>query len=33
MTTICFVVAEILLLEGISVESGHLKNWSNHRTT
>lgn len=28
---ICFAVGEILLLIGISVESGHLKNWSTSR--
>ncbi|TKY54204.1 hypothetical protein E2542_SST18610 [Spatholobus suberectus] len=27
-TWICFAVGEILLLVGVSVESGHLKNWS-----
>ncbi|RDX61764.1 hypothetical protein CR513_59975, partial [Mucuna pruriens] len=27
-TWICFGVGEILLLSGVSVESGHLKNWS-----
>ncbi|KAG4932119.1 hypothetical protein JHK87_046121 [Glycine soja] len=27
-TWICFAVGEILLLAGVSVESGHLKNWS-----
>ncbi|KAL1803703.1 hypothetical protein ACET3Z_032350 [Daucus carota] len=30
-TWICFAVGEILLLVGISVESGHLKNWSSSR--
>jgi len=29
---ICFGVAEILLLAALSVESGHLKNWSKPRT-
>lgn len=29
---ICFAVAEILLLAGLSVESGHLKNWSKPRS-
>ena len=29
---ICFAVGEILLLAGLSVESGHLKNWSKPRT-
>lgn len=29
---ICFAVGEILLLIGISVESGHRKNWSASRT-
>ncbi|PPS00669.1 hypothetical protein GOBAR_AA19994 [Gossypium barbadense] len=28
---LCFAVAEILLLIGLSVESGHLKNWSKPR--
>lgn len=28
---ICFAVGEILLLIGLSVESGHLKNWSRPR--
>lgn len=28
---ICFAVGEVLLLIGISVESGHLKNWSTSR--
>ncbi|MCI00316.1 hypothetical protein A2U01_0021334, partial [Trifolium medium] len=31
-TWICFAVAEVLLLAGLSVESGHLKNWSKPRT-
>ncbi|XP_045790730.1 protein MODIFYING WALL LIGNIN-1-like [Trifolium pratense] len=31
-TWICFAVAEILLLVGLIVESGHLKNWSKPRT-
>ncbi|XP_027338541.1 uncharacterized protein LOC113852460 [Abrus precatorius] len=31
-TWICFAVAEILLLAALSVESGHLKNWSKPRT-
>lgn len=31
-TWICFAVAEILLLAGLSVESGHLKNWTKPRT-
>lgn len=31
-TWICFAVGEILLLAGLSVESGHLKNWSKPRT-
>ncbi|GLT99043.1 hypothetical protein SLE2022_165110 [Rubroshorea leprosula] len=30
-TWLCFAVAEILLLIGLSVESGHLKNWSRPR--
>ncbi|KAG4126751.1 hypothetical protein ERO13_D10G175100v2 [Gossypium hirsutum] len=30
-TWLCFAVAEILLLIGLSVESGHLKNWSKPR--
>ncbi|KAH7573499.1 hypothetical protein ACOSP7_007223 [Xanthoceras sorbifolium] len=30
-TWICFAVGEILLLIGLSVESGHLRNWSNPR--
>ncbi|KAL2338979.1 hypothetical protein Fmac_013425 [Flemingia macrophylla] len=30
-TWICFGVGEILLLAGVSVESGHLKNWSKPR--
>lgn len=30
-TWICFAVAEILLLIGLSVESGHLRNWSRPR--
>lgn len=30
-TWICFAVGEILLLIGVSVESGHLKNWSRPR--
>ncbi|KAJ0092330.1 hypothetical protein Patl1_24945 [Pistacia atlantica] len=30
-TWICFAVAEILLLIGLSIESGHLKNWSRPR--
>ncbi|KAJ4722071.1 DUF1218 domain-containing protein [Melia azedarach] len=30
-TWICFAVGEILLLIGLSVESGHLKNWSRPR--
>ncbi|KAM7485017.1 hypothetical protein LguiA_001026 [Lonicera macranthoides] len=30
-TWICFAVGEILLLIGLSVESGHLKNWSKPR--
>ncbi|RDX58599.1 hypothetical protein CR513_62068 [Mucuna pruriens] len=29
---ICFAVAEILLLAALSVESGHLKNWSKPRS-
>ncbi|XP_044500575.1 uncharacterized protein LOC123221739 [Mangifera indica] len=32
-TWICFAVAEILLLIGLSIESGHLKNWSRPRPT
>lgn len=28
---ICFSVGEILLLVGLSVESGHLKNWNRQR--
>ncbi|XP_027333739.1 uncharacterized protein LOC113848431 [Abrus precatorius] len=32
-TWICFAVGEILLLVGVSVESGHLKNWSKARPT
>lgn len=28
---LCFAVGEILLLIGLSVESGHLKNWSRPR--
>lgn len=28
---VCFAVGEILLLIGLSVESGHLKNWSRPR--
>ncbi|XP_054807984.1 uncharacterized protein LOC129310142 [Prosopis cineraria] len=32
-TWICFAVGEILLLAGVSVESGHLRNWNNPRTT
>ncbi|KAF3456302.1 hypothetical protein FNV43_RR00952 [Rhamnella rubrinervis] len=32
-TWICFSVGEILLLIGLSVESGHMKNWSRPRTT
>ncbi|EOY06650.1 hypothetical protein QUC31_016163 [Theobroma cacao] len=31
MTWLCFSVGEILLLIGLSVESGHLKNWSKPR--
>ncbi|KAG2398395.1 uncharacterized protein HKW66_Vig0091240 [Vigna angularis] len=31
-TWICFGVGEILLLAALSVESGHLKNWSKART-
>ncbi|KAK7246332.1 hypothetical protein RIF29_41197 [Crotalaria pallida] len=31
-TWICFAVGEILLLAGLSVESGHLKNWSKPKT-
>ncbi|MBA0780382.1 hypothetical protein Gotri_004489, partial [Gossypium trilobum] len=31
MYMFCFAVAEILLLIGLSVESGHLKNWSKPR--
>ncbi|XVE65552.1 hypothetical protein DITRI_Ditri08aG0008800 [Diplodiscus trichospermus] len=31
-TWLCFAVAEILLLIGLSVESGHLKNWSKPKT-
>ncbi|CAK7326399.1 unnamed protein product [Dovyalis caffra] len=31
-TWICFAVGEILLLIGLSVESGHLKNWSRPRS-
>ncbi|XP_061344821.1 uncharacterized protein LOC133290708 [Gastrolobium bilobum] len=31
-TWICFAVAEVLLLAALSVESGHLKNWSKPRT-
>ncbi|KDP27877.1 hypothetical protein JCGZ_18957 [Jatropha curcas] len=30
-TWLCFAVGEILLLIGLSVESGHLKNWSKPR--
>ncbi|XP_031379054.1 uncharacterized protein LOC116194380 [Punica granatum] len=30
-TWVCFAVAEILLLIGLSVESGHLRNWSRPR--
>ncbi|XP_062150343.1 uncharacterized protein LOC133858909 [Alnus glutinosa] len=30
-TWICFSVGEILLLVGLSVESGHLKNWNRQR--
>ncbi|KAK3027744.1 hypothetical protein RJ639_042484, partial [Escallonia herrerae] len=30
-TWVCFAVGEILLLIGLSVESGHLKNWSTPR--
>ncbi|KAG5042916.1 hypothetical protein JHK87_006831 [Glycine soja] len=30
---ICFGVAEILLLAALSVESGHLKNWTKQRTS
>ncbi|XVE82228.1 hypothetical protein DITRI_Ditri15bG0131000 [Diplodiscus trichospermus] len=30
-TWLCFAVGEILLLIGLSVESGHLKNWSQPR--
>ncbi|KAG6668028.1 uncharacterized protein LOC122318360 [Carya illinoinensis] len=30
-TWICFSIAEILLLIGLSVESGHLKNWNTPR--
>ncbi|PSR92528.1 Leucine-rich repeat-containing G-protein coupled receptor 4 like [Actinidia chinensis var. chinensis] len=32
-TWICFSVGEILLLVGLSVESGHLKDWSTPRPT
>ncbi|KAJ9546480.1 hypothetical protein OSB04_019023 [Centaurea solstitialis] len=32
-TWICFSVAEVLLLIGLSVESGHLKGWSIPRST
>ncbi|XP_020225371.1 uncharacterized protein LOC109807261 [Cajanus cajan] len=32
-TWICFGVGEILLLAGVSVESGHLKNWSKPRSS
>ncbi|GMY27868.1 DUF1218 domain-containing protein [Fagus crenata] len=32
-TWICFAVGEILLLIGLSVESGHLKNWNRPRPT
>ncbi|XP_057744643.1 uncharacterized protein LOC130962448 [Arachis stenosperma] len=32
-TWICFAIGEILLLAGVSVESGHLKNWSKPRHT
>ncbi|PON61993.1 hypothetical protein PanWU01x14_141950, partial [Parasponia andersonii] len=32
-TWICFAVGEILLLIGLSVESGHLKNWSKPRAS
>ncbi|KAI9123230.1 hypothetical protein K1719_006119 [Acacia pycnantha] len=32
-TWICFAVGEILLLAGVSVESGHLRNWDNPKTT
>ncbi|XP_019418946.1 PREDICTED: uncharacterized protein LOC109329672 isoform X1 [Lupinus angustifolius] len=31
-TWICFAVGEILLLAGLSVESGHLNNWSKPRS-
>ncbi|KAI4364476.1 hypothetical protein MLD38_020564 [Melastoma candidum] len=31
-TWVCFTVAEILLLIGLSIESGHLKDWSRPRT-
>ncbi|XP_061349078.1 uncharacterized protein LOC133294443 [Gastrolobium bilobum] len=30
-TWVCFAVGEILLLAGVTVESGHLKNWSKPR--
>ncbi|KAF7837759.1 putative transmembrane protein [Senna tora] len=30
---ICFAVGEILLLAGVSIESGHLKNWNSPRST
>ncbi|OMO53578.1 hypothetical protein CCACVL1_28536 [Corchorus capsularis] len=32
-TWLCFAVGEILLLIGLSVESGHLKNWSKPRAS
>ncbi|XP_062108704.1 uncharacterized protein LOC133819456 [Humulus lupulus] len=32
-TWICFAVGEILLLIGLSIESGHLKNWSKPRAS
>ncbi|KAJ7980329.1 putative Transmembrane protein [Quillaja saponaria] len=32
-TWICFAVGEILLLIGLSVESGHLKNWSKPKSS
>ncbi|EEF43046.1 uncharacterized protein LOC8275757 [Ricinus communis] len=32
-TWVCFAVGEILLLIGLSVESGHLKNWSRPKSS
>ncbi|KAK7264680.1 hypothetical protein RJT34_32290 [Clitoria ternatea] len=32
-TWLCFAIGEILLLAGVSVESGHLRNWSKPRPT